>query len=279
MPRNLRKPFDAAVCAACRPGCPLMASHLSMESRRRFSGCVRHRAIFTKGEEVFSQGEQTQHFYIVSSGWICLYMLLEDGRRQNVGFALPGDIVGYTSDPSDELDHAAVAVCNVTLCAVDRSTAADMFAHSPDLLGQVTDYLLWKTVQSRHLITSIARKTAVERVAYLFYELFLRSYLRDPQAGDTMAVPLTQSDIGDAVGLSSVHVCRMLSSLRSDGVLNLRHGKLTVHDPVRLSALAALDSDSLLGGYPLGQDGGRNRLTAGASFVMEDRSWKPHLAG
>lgn len=258
MPRNLRKPFDVATCATCRPGCPLMALHLPIESRQRFAGAVRHRAVFTKGEEVYSQGERTQNFFIVSSGWVCLYMLLEDGRRQNVGFALPGDIVGYTSNPADELDHAAVAVCNVTLCAVDRAASASMLARSPDLLGQVTDYLLWKTVQSRHLITSIARKTAVERVAYLFYELFLRSNLRDPQAGDSMAVPLTQSDIGDAVGLSSVHVCRMLSSLRSDGVLNLRHGKLTIQDPDRLSTLAGLDAATFLVGYPLGQDGNSN---------------------
>ncbi len=258
MPRNLRKAFDADACGVCRPGCPLMSPQLDIESRRRFAGSIRHRAVFTKGEEVYSQGEHNQHFFIVSSGWICLYMLLEDGRRQNVGFALPGDIVGYMSDPDAELDHSAVAVCNVTLCAVDRIAAAQMLADSPDLLGQVTDYLLWKTVQARHLITSIARKTAVERVAYLFYELFLRTHLRDPAAGDTMAVPLTQSDIGDAVGLSSVHVCRMLSSLRSDGVLSLRHGRLTIHDPDCLSELAGLDADTFLGGYPLGRDGNHN---------------------
>lgn len=258
MPRNLKKAFDIEACTACRPGCPLMAPQLCVESRNRFANCIRHRALFTKGEEVYRQGDRSQRFFIVSSGWICLYMLLEDGRRQNVGFALPGDIVGYASDPAADLDHSAVAVCNVTLCAVDRASAAGIFAQSPELLGRVTDYLLWKTVQARHLITSIARKTAVERVAYLFYELFLRIHRRDPVAGDTIAVPLTQGDIGDAVGLSSVHVCRMLSGLRSDGVLSLRHGKLTIHDPERLSALAGLDADSFLGGYPLGGDGDRN---------------------
>jgi len=257
MPRNIKRAFDIEACASCKPGCPLMASPLSVESRRSFAHCIRHRAVFTKGEEIYSQGDRTQHFYVVSSGWICLYMLLEDGRRQNVGFALPGDIVGYMSDLSAELDHSAVAVCNVTLCAVDRA-AAGMLAEMPDVLGQVTNYLLWKTVQARHLIASIARKTAVERVAYLFYELFLRSYLRDPEADDTMAVPLTQSDIGDAVGLSSVHVCRMLSSLRGDGILSLRHGRLTINDPDRLGALASLDAESFLGGYPLGRNSDHN---------------------
>ncbi len=258
MPRNLKKAFDIEACSACRPGCPLMASHLCAESRHRFAECIRHRAIFTKGEEVYRQGDRTQHFFIVSSGWICLYMLLEDGRRQNVGFALPGDIVGYVSDSLVELDHSAVAVCNVTLCAVDQTAAAGLFSRSPEYLRQLNDYLLWKTVQARHLITSIARKTALERVAYLFYELFLRIHRRDPKAGDTTAVPLTQGDIGDAVGLSSVHVCRMLSSMRGDGILSLRHGKLTVHDPDRLSALAGLDAASFLGSYPLGSDGDRN---------------------
>lgn len=275
MPRSLKKPFESDVCAECRPGCPLQATRLGPDSRRAFAACVRHRAMFAKGEELYSQGDRTPQFYIVSSGWVCLYMLLEDGRRQNVGFALPGDIIGYTADPSAELDHAAVAVCNVTLCAVDRPAAAGLFAHSPDLLGRLTGYLLWKTAQARHLITSIARKTAVERVAYLFYELFLRTHLREPEAGDSMAVPLTQSDIGDAVGLSSVHVCRMLSSLRTDGVLNLRYGRLTIHDPDRLAELAGLDAGSFFGGYGLQTGPG----TAGVDCLGDERSWTPHLAG
>jgi len=251
MPRNVISTFNLDACSNCRSGCPLNPQNLQSDHQEAIAALVRHRSAATKGEEIYYQGEVSQSFYIVSSGWVCLYVLLEDGRRQNVGFALPGDIIGYTADPKDELDHAAEAVCNVTLCTVDRATASPVLVNQPDLMHRINDYLVWKNMQTRQLITSVARKTAIERVAYLFYELFLRLNMRQPEAGDTMAVPLTQGDIGDAVGLSSVHVCRMLSAMKSEGILALRHGKLTIYDADRLADLANLNAESFLSSCPL----------------------------
>lgn len=106
--------------------------------------------------------------------------------------------------------------------------------------------LAWLTSRDRSLsydhVTSIGRQTAVERVAHLLLELFVRYRLQWPGTRqEEMQLPLTQEHIGDATGLTGVHVNRVLHQLRDRGVVEFHYRKLNILDPDKLVDVAGVD--------------------------------------
>jgi len=216
------------------------------QSPHDLSHVLQHRMLAEEGTQIMAQGEATDHFYLVAKGWVCLYVLLEDGRRQNIGFALPGDIVGFSFDPREEMSFSAEALCPSELCVGSKERALAQLPYCPTAMLRISRQIWWEHQHTRSLLTSVARTNALERVAYLLNTLFLRATRKPAGRGDVLAVPLTQQQIGDAIGLTSVHVSRMLSHLRAEGSLSLRRGRLRILDPQRLADLANLDVETFL---------------------------------
>jgi CRP/FNR family transcriptional regulator len=244
----VRKPSDR--CADCDVPCPAHRGDLSPAARAAFDAGMMQRRRVPARTEIFRQGEALGDFYFVADGWLCLYKLLPDGRRQNVKFVLPGDLVGFSLSLDREMDHTAVTLTDAVLCVGDRVAAGRHFTRDPELITHITEYLVREQEMSRDHLTSVARMTAIERVAHLICELFLRLQRRLPRRGDQMALPLTQEQMGDAIGLSAIHVNRMLSQLRAEKVVILRAGRLSVLDPARLMELANIDPAVTLGSDP-----------------------------
>ncbi len=102
-------------------------------------------------------------------------------------------------------------------------------------------------------LTSVGRRTARERVANLLLELFVRVRQSAPEAsGDAIRLLLTQEHLGDALGLTSVHVNRTLRALREDGVLAIKRGALSILDPDRLAEEAGFDDEVSIPRSPAG---------------------------
>ena len=233
----------APLCIDCDASCPIggsgQADHAAIKANL---GPTRRRKVGA-GLSIYEQGETTEQFYVLAKGWVCLYVLLPDGRRQNVKFAMPGDLIGFGGEPLAEMDHGAMAVTEATLCPIDRRAFLREGERDPKLLMRINDYLVREQALMRTLLTTVSRLSAVERVAYLLCELHFRLFGRLPEDGDRMLLPFTQEQIGDALGLSAVHVCRMLSILRRDGILGGRNQLVTIVDAERLMDMAGnLDS-------------------------------------
>ncbi|MGE5548649.1 MAG: Crp/Fnr family transcriptional regulator [Solirubrobacterales bacterium] len=193
------------------------------------------------GEDLFSQGEPLEEVFNILDGWAFLYEILEDGRRQIIQFAIPGDLVGFTAN-SHASTFGAQAINRVELCVIPRRR---LFAfardHAEFALGlaamlSVDEHLAYER------ITSIGRKTAQERIAALLLELFYRLRRRAPSVrGEELRLPLTQPLIADATGLTPIHTNRMLGDLRSKGVIDYGNGLFRILDPVRLFEVAGID--------------------------------------
>lgn len=251
--------LNHAQCGTCGTACPVAPQSLSAGARATFeSGMSRQRRL-AADVEVFRQGEVAREFYIIVDGWICLYKLLPDGRRQNIKFALPGDLVGFAVDSGEEIDYFAITITPVTLDVVRAQDVAERFVREPQLMRRIARYMLREQMSARDQLISIARMSALERVAYLLYDTVKRALKRPPRAGDQMALPLTQEMIGDAVGLTAVHVNRMVSRLRREGVLSLHGGHLTLHRPEQLAKLASVYTDAP--GSPSDMTSGHGRLS------------------
>jgi len=183
-------------------------------------------------------GERHAEIYIVHDGWLLRSRLLHDGRRQIVDFVLPGDIVGMEACLFGRSLYAVTTITSVSLAVMSLDQVEHASARSPEF----SKALLWSAVcraaiLGEHLIDA-ARRTAYERVGHLLLELFVRLRRAGRAAGMSFDLPLTQRHIGDALGLTTVHVNRTLSALRKDGLISLADRRVTILDLAALSRLS-----------------------------------------
>ncbi len=203
--------------------------------------------VMAAGQDLFSQGEPCRQVFMILDGWVCLYELLEDGRRQILHFALPGDIVGFRPD-SRSSPFGAQALSQVCLCPISRSRLVEAAQANAGLAFRLACMLYDDGAEAYERLTSIGRKTALERVATLLLELFYRLRRRVPLSrGETLQIPLTQTHIADAVGLTAVHVNRMLGLLRQKGVIEYGNGVFRILAPSRLFEIAGADAQVMAG--------------------------------
>jgi CRP-like cAMP-binding protein len=171
-------------------------------------------------------------------GWAYQHQILTDGRRQILDFSLPGALLGIQARPAAAMSHAAESLTGVTVAALPRWWLCEIFDREPNFAMLV----LSSTVNALDLaydsITDVGRRNAYESVAHLMLTLFTRVRAQCPgTSSDSVALPLTQLLIADALGLTYAHVCRTLATLRGDGVLKLRDGTLTILDFDRLGEI------------------------------------------
>lgn len=236
-PRNVT--VDCLNCQA-RPGG--LCSGSTPDMLRATAGYKLTDRIVRAGEDLFSQGEPCDAIYNLVDGWVVLYNLLEDGRRQILHFALPGAVLGFHPARGAAPTFSAQALTDATVCIIPHSALAPLSREYPDIALQ----LAWLISRDRALafdhLSSIGRHTARERVAHLLLELFVRYRAQWPGHRITdMHLPLTQEHVGDATGLTFVHVNRVLRDLRKEGIVEFHYRRLRILDPDKLVDVAGVD--------------------------------------
>jgi len=191
---------------------------------------------FSSCDTVFAQEEMTTSFYNVLEGVMRLYKLLPDGRRQIVGFALPGDFLGMTASPRHSF--SADAIGPVMICRFSRAGFARFVENKSHLLRRINELAVRELTQAQDHMVLLGRRSAEEKVA-----TFLIGW-RDRLArlsGPTKTVPLPMSrqDIADYLGLTIETVSRTFTKLERDGVIEILPGSICLLDPARAEALAA----------------------------------------
>lgn len=197
---------------------------------------------YPHGSDVFSQGEPCEHFLVVEYGWAAMYHLLEDGRRRILGIGLPGDRIGLSITPDTERDFGVIALSPLSVTIGRNIYLRTAIRGDGKIAQQICTELEDLARKSQQNLITLSSRSAEERVCNLLLSLALRILKRMPQAGERVAIPLTQLVIGDATGLSYVHVNRVLKSLRDKGVLSLHGGVMTIHMPERFMRTAHLES-------------------------------------
>jgi CRP-like cAMP-binding protein len=201
-------------------------------------GLHKRRRTFVAGRDLVHQGQSDQAAYILISGWACSYKLLEDGQRQIIDFQIPGDFLGLRSVVLHLSDHSIEPVTDIEVTEIHVSDLMKAFADTPRLATAV----FWAASRDEamvveHLI-NIGRREAEVRVAHFLLELGARLALVGLGSKAGYACPLTQYLMADALGLSSVHVNRVLRKLREAGLVTFRDGLVTFDDYDRLVKFA-----------------------------------------
>tara|TARA_R110000772_G_scaffold231592_1_gene342431 strand:- start:40742 stop:41500 length:759 start_codon:yes stop_codon:yes gene_type:complete len=199
------------------------------------------RRSFVAGRDLVHQGQADQAAYILAAGWVCSYKILPDGARQIVDFQIPGDFLGLRSVLLHTSDHSIEPVTDIEVSEVLVTDLLSAFAQTPRLATAI----LWAASRDEAMVVEhlvdLGRRNAVERAAHFLLELGIRLSLVGMATKAGYACPLTQYHLADALGLTAVHVNRVLRKLREDGLATFRDGRVTFHDYNRLAALAEFD--------------------------------------
>lgn len=194
-----------------------------------------------KGRELLRQGEQGHYAFILQAGWGCSFKILQDGGRQVITFPLPGDFVGVRSILFRTSDHSFNAVTDAIVTRVEIPRLLRLFNEYPHIGAAI----FWATSRDEAItvehLASIGRRTAIERTAHFFLELSERLKLVGLAAETEFDCPLTQYDLADALGLSAIHINRVLRELREVQLVTFQDAKVTIHDRPALKALAGYE--------------------------------------
>ena len=191
---------------------------------------------FASSETVFSQEQMTTSFYNLLEGVMRLYKLLPDGRRQIVGFALPGDFLGMGASARHSL--SADAIGPVVVCRLSRASFARFFEDKPHLLRRINEFAVRELNQAQDHMVLLGRRSAQEKVASFLISWRDRLvHLKGPLK--TMPLPMSRQDIADFLGLTIETVSRTFTKLERDHVIKIAPGSVSLVDPARIEALAA----------------------------------------
>lgn len=191
--------------------------------------------------DIIHEGDDPRAVNVILDGWACRYRQFINGRRQIVSFLLPGDLCDPHTFLLDEMDHTIGAVTPVILGQISGPILQAMTARSPQLDRAFHREALATAAVQREWTISLGSRTGIERLAHLFCELHARLAAVGLAEADTCPMPITQNDLGDAMGQTSVHINRTLQELRGMGLITLRSRRLTIHDRAALARLAHFD--------------------------------------
>ncbi len=179
---------------------------------------------------ILMEGDVPSHLFLIQSGWVYRQKYLENGKRQIINVLLPGDLAGPFGALPPMITHSIRAATAVTASLIDPGRLR-LAAEDSATLGQALWWdLLLATVSAQERAVTLGALDAMERVGHLFCELHHRlSITGQVQAGE-FDMPMTQADIGDTVGLSTVHVNRCMQELRATGLLSFSGGRARVHN-------------------------------------------------
>lgn len=185
--------------------------------------------------------EELQHSTLLLDGLMCRYKDLRSGQRQVTELHVAGDFADLHSFTLKRLDHSVMTLtpCRVGIVPHDNlRRLTDRHPHLSRLYWFATNL---DAAIHREWAVSLGRRNAASRMAHLFCELQVRLGLVGLADGDGYALDLTQTDLAECLGLTSVHVNRTLKELREQGLMDFRSGRVEISDPAGLRRIAEFD--------------------------------------
>jgi CRP-like cAMP-binding protein len=197
-----------------------------------------------RGKQLTTEGQTGHKAFVLQSGWACSFKDLENGSRQIISFPIAGDCVGLRSVLLRTADHSFSALTDAVVTPVDGADLMKCVIEFP----RIGTALLWAASRDEAMVVehlvNIGRRSAIERTAHFFMELAERLSLVGLATQATFECPLSQFVLADALGLTAIHVNRVLRQLREQGLLTVKKGEVHIHDLNGLKKLAGFQ-----GGY------------------------------
>lgn len=191
--------------------------------------------------DILGEGKPIAGAQLLVQGWAARVRIFADGRRQFLSFLLPGDLIGFCRQPAPLALSTVTTLTEVQICPAPDTAALDTAYAMSSALDEA--YLLEQIIR-------LGRMTALERIYSLFLELHERLSRAGLVTQTGFDMPLTQEMLGDALGLTAVHVNRMLQDARRTGLLEVTGGRVRLYDPAALAEQIGRDPVRVSEGLP-----------------------------
>jgi CRP-like cAMP-binding protein len=186
---------------------------------------------FPADKDIVTEGDKPSDCNLLLEGTVCRYRILEDGRRQIFSFHIPGDIFDAQSFLLETMDHSVASLTPCKIALIPHTTMRQITESYPRIGRAIWKDTLVDAAIFREWMASIGRRSAYQRIAHLMCEMVVKLHAVG-LADDHHRIdwPMTQNEMGDALGLSLVHVNRTLQELRGEELITLKDSTLIVHD-------------------------------------------------
>jgi len=191
-----------------------------------------------RGATIVREKDSCNEMFVLRHGWAMSYLILDDGSRQILRLHFPGDMFGIASSAYAESTESLVTMSEATICPFDKMALRTVFEQHPRLAALFFIIAQAERVSLTDRLASLGRTSAKARVAALLADMLVRLRFFNKQVGAMIPLRLTQEEIGDATGLTAVHVNRMLRQLEEDGLIRREMGRVTLLNEVQLAQAA-----------------------------------------
>jgi CRP/FNR family transcriptional regulator, anaerobic regulatory protein len=191
-----------------------------------------------RGAVLQRENETAAELFVLRKGLMMSYVILDDGSRQILRFLFPGDLLGVSSMIYKEAPETLCALTDSVVSPFDRAALSELFQAHPRLAAMVFVYCQVERVALTDRLAALGRTSAKARVAALLLELRNRLRGTDKNLTNVFPLGLTQEEVGDATGLTAVHVNRMLRQLEEEGMIARESGRVTLLDEKALAYAA-----------------------------------------
>jgi CRP-like cAMP-binding protein len=193
-------------------------------------------------QDILREQQPSKEALVLLEGLACHYKVLDSARRQMTGFVVPGDLCDYGFLSSSVTRQSVLSLGQVVVGRIDLrqlSAAADKM---PNILVAMMRAAAIDQSCGRELIISLGARDALQRLAHFLCELFHRLRTVGLVApSNQFELSMTQAELGEALGLSTVHINRTIQQLRKRKLISMGQGMVTILDPAGLETIASFD--------------------------------------
>ncbi|MCA0048143.1 Crp/Fnr family transcriptional regulator [Mesorhizobium sp. B283B1A] len=214
---------------------------LSNEEKALLAETVVFGRDFEKGQDLVSTGSRPAYSTMLLDGLAARYKVLEDGGRQFTSLQVPGDFVDLHAFLLRKMDHGIVALSPCRVMFADHSKLKAITEHAPHLARLLWLDTLVDGAIHREWIVAMGRRSKTSHLAHLICELFVRLQVVKRTSGMSFNLPLSQAEMADVLGLSVVHMNRVIGSLKKTKVISWVNHTVTILDWDQLAELAEFD--------------------------------------
>lgn len=180
-------------------------------------------------QDILRDQDRPSQCCVILEGFACRYKLLPGGRRQIVSFHIPGDIPDLQSLHLEIMDHNLGTVVASKVAFIPHETVRLFLRAHPRIADVFWRETLIDAAVFREWVVNVGRREAYGRIAHVLCEVYVRLRAVGLVNGQSYLMPVTQAELGDATGMSTVHVNRTLQELRRDGLISTpRSGQVVI---------------------------------------------------
>lgn len=217
---------------------------LTETDRRRLAALGHIRQVDAR-QEIIEQGDRPENLHVVLSGFACRYKVLRNGKRQIVALLVPGDACDLHAAILSTMDHSIATLSPCTIASVPQAMVIKLIEQHPRIDHALRWAALVDGAISREWLVNTARREANQRMAHLFCELLVRLQVVGVGEANSYPFPLSQYNLAEIHGLTSVHVNRTLKFLRETELIVLQKRRIHIPDVGRLKAFCDFNPDYL----------------------------------